>query len=216
MKFRWILLAILQGGRRTGYEVKKVVDRDMEGLWHVKGPQVYAELKGMEKMGWVVSEKGPSIRGPERQYFSLTETGRQAFSEELHELSGRLEVRDEWKALWWVMGQLGDEAGPAQRQFLMDLIAARESDMASLSRDRGNPDDVWINCLNEWRREEAQLQLKMARRALQHLSQPGQASARQKSDTFESAMETEAETENQSVQADADNIFEDLRGTTLL
>lgn len=216
MKFRWILLAILRGGRRTGYEVKKVVDRDMEGLWHVKGPQVYAELKGMEKIGWVVSEKGPSIRGPERQYFSLTETGRQAFSDELHELGGRLEVRDEWKALWWVMGQLGDEAGPAQRQFLMDLIVARESDMASLSRDRGNPDDAWNNCLNEWRREEAQLQLRMARRALDQLSQPGHAATRKKSDTSKSTMETEAITGTQSGQADAGTIFEDLRGSTLL
>lgn len=174
MKFRWILLSILRSGGRTGYDVKQIVDTHLGHFWHVTAPQVYAELKSMEKLGWVRKESGPSKRGPARQYYYLTDAGIEALNQSIAQSIEDIEARDEWKGLWWVVSRC--ENNNQKIHFLRQLIAEHESRLAklmsessdiSLNSENHMTDDI----LRDWSISEIQNAINWAGKALQSLGE---------------------------------------------
>ena len=81
------LLALLAraGTPLYGYQIAKELDSFGRGL-PVKHGTLYPVLRSLEATGLLSSEVEPSVSGPPRRYYSVTEEGRQA-----------LEL---WRAAW--------------------------------------------------------------------------------------------------------------------
>jgi len=54
-------------------------------FWHAQSSQIYRELNRMEEKGWVTSQSVIQDKRPNKRVYSITENGRKAFIEWLHE-----------------------------------------------------------------------------------------------------------------------------------
>jgi len=91
----YLILGMLDRGIRTGYAIKRTVDRSTRFFWAASLAQVYPELARLEGDGYVTSTDEPHGNRPRRTYH-LTDKGRTALGEWLR--SERLpdfEQRDE-------------------------------------------------------------------------------------------------------------------------
>jgi PadR family transcriptional regulator PadR len=66
-------------GPLYGYQIAKELDSFGEGL-PVKQGTLYPVLRSLEAAGLVTSEVEPSVTGPPRRYYSVTEEGRRALT----------------------------------------------------------------------------------------------------------------------------------------
>ena len=73
------LLALLARAEKPlyGYQIAKELEGFAEGL-PVKQGTLYPVLRSMEAQGLLSSEVEPSVSGPPRRYYSVTESGREA------------------------------------------------------------------------------------------------------------------------------------------
>jgi len=74
------LLALLAHAREPlyGYQIAKELEDYGTGM-PVKQGTLYPVLRSMEAGGLLTSEVEPSVTGPPRRYYSITEQGREAF-----------------------------------------------------------------------------------------------------------------------------------------
>ncbi len=79
-----IVLALLDEGPRSGYDIKRAVDERLEGLVGVTAGTVYYTLKKLEARGWV---RGAADR--RRREYRITPPGRRGFLQLLEEVSLR-------------------------------------------------------------------------------------------------------------------------------
>jgi PadR family transcriptional regulator, regulatory protein AphA len=91
----YVILGMLRLGRRTGYEIKGLVDVSTRFFWAASYGQIYPELANLEELGLVVGHSDHSD-GRRRREYELTPAGEEALQEwltsdaELH-----LELRHE-------------------------------------------------------------------------------------------------------------------------
>ncbi len=83
-----VLLAILHASAEPlyGYQIAKRLEGAADGGLPVKQGTLYPVLRSLEEHGLLTSRVEPSVSGPPRKYYSITDGGRQA-------LQG-------WKAAW--------------------------------------------------------------------------------------------------------------------
>lgn len=81
------LLALLERADRPlyGYQISKELEGFGEGM-PVKQGTLYPVLRSLESQGLLSSEVEPSVTGPPRRYYRVTDEGRQAL--------------DQWRASW--------------------------------------------------------------------------------------------------------------------
>lgn len=70
----WILL-YLHDRRAYAYEMKDAISEISQGSISAEENSIYRALNRYESMGIVESEYEPSTTGPQRRYFTLTDTG---------------------------------------------------------------------------------------------------------------------------------------------
>jgi PadR family transcriptional regulator, regulatory protein PadR len=82
------LLAVLgsAGEPMYGYQIAKRLEQEGEGVLSGKQSALYPVLRNLESGGLLESFVEPSVAGPPRRYYRITEAGREA----LHE----------WSAAW--------------------------------------------------------------------------------------------------------------------
>lgn len=89
MSLRHALLALLEAGPSTGYELAKQFDQSVDYVWHAQHSQIYTELRRLELDRLVVAETQP--RGARKlatkRAYSLTGEG-------LEELRRWVELRE--------------------------------------------------------------------------------------------------------------------------
>jgi DNA-binding PadR family transcriptional regulator len=91
----YLVLGMVNLGHRTGYAVKRSVDRSTRFFWAASLAQVYPELAALEEGGYVVSTEDPHGARPRKAY-RLTDEGRAALDEWLRsERAPDFEFRDE-------------------------------------------------------------------------------------------------------------------------
>ena len=89
-----VILGMLAGRPRSGYEIKQLVDSSARFFWAASYGQIYPELKKLEKVGLITG--GDSSTGArQRTTFKLTPDGRRAAREWIDEPPEVLEMRDE-------------------------------------------------------------------------------------------------------------------------
>jgi len=62
----------------TGYELTKEFNESLAYFWHATSQQIYKELDGMEKSGWLVSERVMQSEKPNKRVYAITPKGKAA------------------------------------------------------------------------------------------------------------------------------------------
>jgi PadR family transcriptional regulator, regulatory protein AphA len=113
-KTSYVVLGMLRMGKRTGYEIKQLVDVSTRFFWAASYGQIYPELKRLEESGLLTGEADPQ-GGRQRRAFELTPTGQDALNawltseEPLH-----FELRHEGILKFFFAGELAPEQQVAQ------------------------------------------------------------------------------------------------------
>src|SRR5438270_11834984 len=90
-----VILGMLMLGKRTGYEIKQLVDKSTRHFWAASYGQIYPELRRLEEQGLITSHPEPS-GGRARTVLDLTDAGRGALDDWLYSDTDVLyELRDE-------------------------------------------------------------------------------------------------------------------------
>jgi len=76
-KTSYVILGMLRLGRRTGYEIKSLVDVSTRHFWAASYGQIYPELKRLEDSGMITGE-AEAQGGRQRRAFTLTPLGEEA------------------------------------------------------------------------------------------------------------------------------------------
>jgi PadR family transcriptional regulator AphA len=79
-KTAYVILGMVRMGRRTGYEIKSLVDVSTRFFWAASYGQIYPELKRLEEAGLLAGEPDPT-GGRQRRAYSLTDEGEAALQE---------------------------------------------------------------------------------------------------------------------------------------
>ena len=74
---RRVILGMIGLGKRTGYEIKSLVDKSTRFFWSASYGQIYPELRRLEEQGLVRGRPEPS-GGRARTVYELTEAGEAA------------------------------------------------------------------------------------------------------------------------------------------
>jgi len=64
-----------------GYQIAKHIEASSNDMTLIKQGALYPVLRSLESSGLLESEVEPSISGPPRRYYSITESGREALGE---------------------------------------------------------------------------------------------------------------------------------------
>lgn len=70
------ILGLLNYGDMTGYEIMGVFRDSLRFFWTAQTSQIYRELQGMEKKGWVTQTHVPQKGKPDKNVYSITEKGK--------------------------------------------------------------------------------------------------------------------------------------------
>ena len=116
-----VICGMIRLGRRTGYEIKQVVDLSTRFFWAASYGQIYPELRRLEEQGLIVSEDGAGADGRQRRPYELTPAGRDALGSWLRSPAELVyEHRDEGKLKLF----FSDELEPGERLELVRSMRA--------------------------------------------------------------------------------------------
>ena len=73
----YVVLGMLRLGKRTGYDIKQMVDKSTRFFWAASYGQIYPELKKLEEAGLISGEPDPQ-GGRQRRAYALTPDGERA------------------------------------------------------------------------------------------------------------------------------------------
>jgi len=101
-----VLLGLLAGGERTGYELTRDFDVSLANVWAASHSQIYPELAKLDAAGLIrKTETGP--RGSQR--YAITPTGEAAVRSWLAESTPVDNPRSEWMVRVFFLGMLAPE-----------------------------------------------------------------------------------------------------------
>jgi PadR family transcriptional regulator, regulatory protein AphA len=105
----YVILGMIKIGRRTGYDIKQMVDFSTRFFWAASYGQIYPELKRLEETGLIDGESDPR-GGRKRRTYTLTPAGEDALERWLTSATDPLyEVRDEALLRLFFAGALAPE-----------------------------------------------------------------------------------------------------------
>jgi PadR family transcriptional regulator, regulatory protein AphA len=90
----YVILGMLRNQPRSGYEIKRVVDRSTRFFWAASYGQIYPELRRLAKAGLVEGDSQPT-GARKRTVYRLTDAGREELRRWLERPAERHELRDE-------------------------------------------------------------------------------------------------------------------------
>ncbi|MEV0388297.1 PadR family transcriptional regulator [Nonomuraea sp. NPDC050643] len=94
MSLRHALLALLEAGPMTGYELAKQFDQSVAYVWHAQHSQIYTELRRLEGEGLVVAETLARGDRATKRAYTLTPEGLAELRSWVREVEELPAVRD--------------------------------------------------------------------------------------------------------------------------
>ncbi|MHB9295525.1 hypothetical protein PilKf_01271 [Pillotina sp. SPG140] len=79
MSLKYGLLGLLNYGKMSGYDLDRVFKDSLGFFWQAQTSQIYRELAGMEKAGWIRSEIEIQTDKPNKKWYTLTSAGKNEF-----------------------------------------------------------------------------------------------------------------------------------------
>ena len=135
---KFLLLGLLWGRPRYGYDLKGVFEEFLGGTWPLNIGQVYTTLNRLEHEGLVSCEVVPQELLPDRKVYRLTEAGEAELARWVEEpVEGPIRLRDEFFLKVLVRSRIddGDARNLIARQRRQHLGA-----LAELMQLRDDPD----------------------------------------------------------------------------
>jgi PadR family transcriptional regulator AphA len=128
MSLRHALLALLEAGPMTGYELAKQFDQSVAYVWHAPHSQIYPELRRLEAEKLVIAHelpRGPNAKATKRAY-QLTAEGAAELARWVAEVAPPPNVRD----AAYLKATYFEYAAPevARRQFAEHLAYHQEQE----------------------------------------------------------------------------------------
>lgn len=164
----WVVLGLLEQRPRSGYELKRAIDRTIRHFWAASYGQIYPELGRLEEAGWIAGEAA-ARGGRARRVYSLTDSGRAALEGWLHGRETRIELRDESLLRLFFADALPVEEG-------LGLLHAREIGagmkleyLRSLDDGSGVPDPMFVDLIYRWGLDYCAWEVDWCRRQEQRL-----------------------------------------------
>jgi PadR family transcriptional regulator PadR len=74
-----IILGLLDGGDKYGYEITKLIHEQSGRLYELKEATMYSSLKRLEKDGYISSYWGNETKGGRRRYYRITPEGQELY-----------------------------------------------------------------------------------------------------------------------------------------
>ena len=74
---RYILLGLLSHEPMSGYDMKKRIDGTINQFWSVGYGQIYPTLSGLEEEGFITKVMSETSKGPTRNVYAITGSGRE-------------------------------------------------------------------------------------------------------------------------------------------
>src|SRR4051794_27186571 len=122
-----VICGMIRLGRRTGYEIKQLVDVSTRFFWAASYGQIYPELRRLEEQG-LIRGKDDATNGRARREYELTEKGEEALDGWLRSDEPlTLEMRDEGLLKLFFSGGLA----PQERRALLASMRARHEEIAA-------------------------------------------------------------------------------------
>ena len=90
----WAVLGLVAMEPRSGYDVKRIIDKSVRHFWAASYGQIYPELRRLEQAAWIEGDDAPR-GGRSRRVYRITPEGRRALQAWLHGHETRIELRDE-------------------------------------------------------------------------------------------------------------------------
>jgi len=90
----WAVLGLVAMEPRSGYDVKRIIDRSVRHFWAASYGQIYPELRRLEEAAWIEGDDAPR-GGRSRRVYRITPEGGVALQAWLHGHETRIELRDE-------------------------------------------------------------------------------------------------------------------------
>jgi PadR family transcriptional regulator, regulatory protein AphA len=144
----WAVLGLLEQRPRSGYDVKRAVDRTIRHFWAASYGQIYPELRRLEEAGWIEGSDG-SRGARSRRVYSVTAEGHRALLDWLRGRETRIELRDEsLLRLFFADALPADQALgllEARREGYREMLAY----LTSLDDGTG-PDPPYIDLVYRW------------------------------------------------------------------
>lgn len=125
-----VILGMIHKGKRTGYDIKALVDRSTRFFWAASYGQIYPELKRLEADG-LVRASAPE-GGRRRTEYELTEAGEQALRDWItSDAELTYEVRDEGLLKFF----FGEAVTPAEVREQLEAMAAKQEGIVASLRE---------------------------------------------------------------------------------
>ncbi len=80
-----IILALLARGDSYGYRINKAIRTATDGAYELKEATLYTAFRRLEEADYIRSYWGSEESGARRRYYTITETGRMAYTRLLEE-----------------------------------------------------------------------------------------------------------------------------------
>ena len=90
-----MILKLLLGGDRYGYEITKLVYEHSDKLYELKEATMYSSLKRLEYDGHITSYWGDETQGGRRKYYRITGSGRGLYEENKQNWDYAKQILDE-------------------------------------------------------------------------------------------------------------------------
>src|SRR5947209_3489313 len=145
----WALLGLLAQRPRSGYDMKRAVDRTIRHFWAASYGQIYPELKRLEEAG-LVTGAGAGGGGRPRREYRITAAGRRALVGWLHGTDTRIELRDESLLRLFFADVLPKDDALGLLQARGKGYAAMRDYLVSLDDGSGVPDAPFVDLVYRW------------------------------------------------------------------
>jgi PadR family transcriptional regulator, regulatory protein AphA len=144
-----VVLGLLAGKPRSGYDIKTVVDRSTRFFWAASYGQIYPELKRLEEEGLVEGEDQPN-GGRNRRVYTLTRAGHEALLEWMRSDILTIELRDESLLRLF----FGDALPPGEALLLLEGRKRGHEAYLEVLRGiqalPGGPDPTYVDLVLRW------------------------------------------------------------------
>lgn len=145
----WAVLGLIGLKPRSGYDIKRIVDRSIRHFWAASPGQIYPELRRLEEAGWIAGDDA-SRGGRQRRVYRITPAGTAALTGWLAGRETRLELRDES-----LLRLFFSDVAPLEQG--LGLLAARREGyrqmldyLRSLDDGSGVPDPPFVDLVYRW------------------------------------------------------------------
>jgi DNA-binding PadR family transcriptional regulator len=82
---RYAILGVLTWGSMSGYDIKKWIEKSISNFWSESYGHIYPILKSLAAEGLATSSVEPQDGRPDRNVYSITDSGREALREWLEQ-----------------------------------------------------------------------------------------------------------------------------------